>query len=192
MVVLKSLGNNNNFGPHCLTCMGSFEFNTFGHSKISSKLLSLSITKQNQLIPRGSTQYCYSFHVLPASQNYWALAEEAIIKSADIHHIILWGCPYSNFSMNKLPSQAFCDNFKRYSSVCSEMFVVWGLGEGTRKYPIGTGKRFGKTGVQFVLMETHYNDVMTPFHDNSGIKLFYTTTPQKQSVGVLVLGTVFI
>ncbi|XP_052796363.1 peptidylglycine alpha-hydroxylating monooxygenase-like isoform X2 [Mya arenaria] len=115
------------------------------------------------------------------------------------HHILLYGCevPGSNSVWNCGEMHASGSGYKT-GPVCAQgarILYAWAMDAPALSLPEDVGfKVGGKTGINYLVVQIHYKNVTTFLppangHDNSGLTLTMTNTPQRRRAGVYLLGT---
>ncbi|XP_055997218.1 DBH-like monooxygenase protein 1 isoform X2 [Ostrea edulis] len=145
----------------------------------------LDIRLKPQAIPKELTTYaCQQFQV-PHTERYEAVAFEPIIGNRDVvHHMLLFGCEndMGTSTIHQCGAQ---------DGTCSTWFAQYSLGvRGPICLPRDVGVQFGKDSFTKMLLQVHWNNNNASANatDDSGFRIYYTTTPRAYDLGNVQIG----
>jgi hypothetical protein len=161
----------------------------------------VDLLNPNVTVPTAPTTYWCSAHMLPKLQNEAHIIRfEPIIQPNHeqlVHHVVMYECsgdlgPYVNQSYD-------CDSPDPSSNISPKVtqcrgqpiLAAWAVGGLGTSFPSHVGLPMsGATGVQYVLLETHYNNEMmrSDYVDSSGLRLFYTATKRSNDGSIIEIG----
>lgn len=177
--------------------------NTTSVPVLSGNLVSLQL-RMNATPPTEVTSYMCRAFSLPTDKDYHIVKFVPVIEAKNakyVHHFLLYVCRYANTSGN------FVNNYLNYSygqscnspfgvdTGCQSLVHAWAVGAGEEYIPAEAGFRVGPgiDSIQYVLLETHYNNpgLDTGIIDNSGLDLVITDQLRQHDAAVMILGDVF-
>ncbi|XP_062505059.1 DBH-like monooxygenase protein 1 homolog [Corticium candelabrum] len=159
----------------------------------------IDLLNSNVSVPTRDTTYWCSPFQLPLLQNESHIIRFEPVVQANheqlVHHILLYQCtdvirPFLDMSWD-------CDNpsasIPSVVRACrrSSQIAAWAVGGKGLSFPANVGLPLsGNTGVQYVLMETHYNNERLSNNtvDSSGIRIYYTNTKRQYDGAVVQIG----
>lgn len=146
-----------------------------------------SVASINHEISTEETEYAY------ACVSRDDLIEQGVLNTTDILNLIGFEPRIQE------GNEAYVHHYIIYGSQqgeCGdegfdELVYVWAPGEGPVSLPENLGAPlFGENGFQAFEIEVHYNNALkTPgIIDNSGVRVFWTSQPRDEQVGILTVG----
>ncbi|XP_055898224.1 dopamine beta-hydroxylase-like [Biomphalaria glabrata] len=119
--------------------------------------------------PTVTNNLCVTFD-LPVDQDYHIVANEGIVKSSLVHHMLLFACLDDDDLTISSPEAC-----KMESTLCSNLIDGWTLGTYGQCYGDSLGFKMGATGYKRLKLEIHYNNPNKEATtiDSSGMRIFY-------------------
>ncbi|XP_062516164.1 DBH-like monooxygenase protein 1 homolog [Corticium candelabrum] len=147
---------------------------------------------------RPTTYWCVPFELPTLQSEAHVIRFEPVIQENHkqlVHHILIYQC--SDDVIPHLQESWDCDHpldhIPPHIRTCRGGAVVyaWAIGGTALSFPSNAGYPFsGATGIQYVVMETHYNNPESSpsYVDSSGVKMYYTPTKRPHDAATLMLG----
>ncbi|XP_071945933.1 DBH-like monooxygenase protein 1 isoform X2 [Antedon mediterranea] len=147
----------------------------------------------NVTVPDNSdtTYWCYSFAVPTFENPVHIFRAETIVQEGHeslVHHLLVYSCRSMNMNWS---SNCFSPNMPTDLRNCDRLVYGWAIGAEPLNFPEHVGISLGKENDPTVyFIELHYdNPGLSPdFHDNSGVRFYYTSTLRQYEAGVWQFG----
>ncbi|XP_058126018.1 MOXD1 homolog 2-like [Anopheles ziemanni] len=170
--------------------------------ELDSRTRTLELRNKDVPIPQTdeNLRWCTTFKLDQFVRKHHMIRYEPIIEKRSniphLKHIVLYECQGSTPEL-EIMSREFgrsCGQVEKELLTCNSIVAAWSRGSEGFTYPLEAGYALDSYQARFYMMETHYmgfqsNSVdLTPRVDNSGLRLYYTTTLRKHDAGVLSVG----
>ncbi|XP_049544997.1 MOXD1 homolog 2-like [Anopheles darlingi] len=174
--------------------------------KPDPRLKTLELLNQDVNLPQGdgTLHWCKMFKLNDINRKHHLIRYEPVFDSSTsasyVYHMILHECQGSSPELEIMSRENGCPCYKADRSIltCNSIVAAWTRGSEGFSFPNQVGYPLESNQARFYLMETHYSQSVSeyawPFHkpkamvDNSGLKLFYTSTLRPHDAGVLSVG----
>uniref|UniRef100_A0A182FBG8 Uncharacterized protein n=1 Tax=Anopheles albimanus TaxID=7167 RepID=A0A182FBG8_ANOAL len=174
--------------------------------KPDPRLKTLELLNQDVNLPQGdgTLHWCKMFKLNDINRKHHLIRYEPVFDSSSsasyVYHMILHECQGSSPELEIMSRENGCPCYKADRSIltCNSIVAAWTRGSEGFSFPNQVGYPLESNQARFYLMETHYSQSVSeyswPFHkpkamvDNSGLKLFYTSTLRPHDAGVLSVG----
>ncbi|XP_041782918.1 MOXD1 homolog 2-like [Anopheles merus] len=170
--------------------------------ELDSRTRTIELKNKDVPIPQtdDNLRWCTMFKLDQFVRKHHVIRYEPVIESRSniphLRHIVLYECQGSTPEL-EIMSREFgrsCMEAEKELLTCNSIVAAWSRGSEGFTYPLEAGYPLDSYQARFYMMETHYtgfqsNSVdLTPRVDNSGLRLYYTTTLRKHDAGVLSVG----
>ncbi|XP_050094650.1 MOXD1 homolog 2-like [Anopheles aquasalis] len=174
--------------------------------KPDPRLKTLELLNQDVNLPQGdgTLHWCKMFKLNDINRKHHLIRYEPVFDSSTsasyVYHMILHECQGSSPELEIMSRENGCPCYKADRSIltCNSIVAAWTRGSEGFSFPNQVGYPLESNQARFYLMETHYSQSVSeyswPFHkpkamvDNSGLKLFYTSSLRPHDAGVLSVG----
>ncbi|XP_033106266.1 DBH-like monooxygenase protein 1 homolog [Anneissia japonica] len=153
---------------------------------------SFELLMPNVTVPSDSdtTYWCTSFAVPAFDNPVHVVRFETIVQEGHeslVHHLIAYSCN----SKNVWSGICFRNNMPDDFWSCRRMIYAWAVGGGPLDFPDHAGLSLGRgNDSTIILIEMHYDNPghSADFHDNSGVRVYYTPTLRQYEAEVWTIG----
>ncbi|XP_052873199.1 MOXD1 homolog 2-like [Anopheles cruzii] len=175
--------------------------------KPDARLKTLELLNQDVSLPQGdgTLHWCKMFKLNDINRKHHLIRYEPVFDSSSsssyVYHMILHECQGSSPELEIMSRENGCPCYKADRSIltCNSIVAAWTRGSEGFSFPSQVGYPLESNQARFYLMETHYSQSVSeyawPFQpkpkamvDNSGLRLFYTSTLRGHDAGVLSVG----
>jgi len=156
----------------------------------------IDLLNDNYVVPNATTFWSCKTFQLPFSEDVTVVAAEPIVSPGSLgflhHYAIVWCGQNDSFVQSHYQTNNCFGPFGKIASSCETALFGWGpnpVGE-TIYFPQIAGLKMGPNSIQFLEVQIHFNNPTSVNNivDNSGVRLYYTSTPRQYDIGVLTLG----
>ncbi|XP_071963972.1 DBH-like monooxygenase protein 1 homolog [Antedon mediterranea] len=154
------------------------------------------VTMPNVTVPddKDTTYWCIAVDVPKFDQEVHVIRFDGIVQEGHesvVHHMVIYAC-YGNITAVRGWSLD-CDSeiMPPDMSECLTIIYAWAIGAKSFEFPEHVGLPLGgEDGPTFLMIEMHYdNPAFSPdFHDNSGLRIYYTPTLREYSADIWMVG----
>ncbi|XP_053668366.1 MOXD1 homolog 2-like [Anopheles marshallii] len=173
--------------------------------KPDPRLRTMELLNQDVNLPQGdgTLHWCKMFKLNDINRKHHLIRYEPVFDSGTsasyVYHMILHECQGSSPELEIMSRENGCPCYRADKSIltCNSIVAAWTRGSEGFSFPSQVGYALESNQARFYLMETHYslsaNEYTWPpkpkaMVDNSGLRLFYTSTLRGQDAGVLSVG----
>ncbi|XP_049295208.1 MOXD1 homolog 2-like [Anopheles funestus] len=173
--------------------------------KPDPRLRTMELLNQDVNLPQGdgTLHWCKMFKLNDINRKHHLIRYEPVFDSGTsasyVYHMILHECQGSSPELEIMSRENGCPCYRADKSIltCNSIVAAWTRGSEGFSFPSQVGYPLESNQARFYLMETHYslsaNEYTWPpkpkaMVDNSGLRLFYTSTLRGQDAGVLSVG----
>ncbi|XP_058125969.1 MOXD1 homolog 2-like [Anopheles ziemanni] len=173
--------------------------------KTDPRMKTMELLNQDVNLPQqeGTLHWCKMFKLNDINRKHHLIRYEPVFDSATsasfVYHMILHECQGSSPELEIMSRENGSPCYKADRSIltCNSIVAAWTRGSEGFSFPSQVGYPLESNQARFYLMETHYSlsagDYGWPSEpkamvDNSGLKLFYTSTLRSHDAGVLSIG----
>eukprot|EP00475_Leptophrys_vorax_P013508 TRINITY_DN19879_c0_g1_i8.p1 TRINITY_DN19879_c0_g1~~TRINITY_DN19879_c0_g1_i8.p1 ORF type:complete len:627 (+),score=122.78 TRINITY_DN19879_c0_g1_i8:256-1881(+) len=201
--IVWALGSSPSLGYHGANRLASFLYLNGTSAAVASSdpnMTNITVAISNFTIPNDTTVYACQSFVMPQDLQYYIKKFSMIFSNTvvkvQVHHLLLHACQNisGGYFQKYLNNPGVCGSpVGKVGAYCDEIVYGWAPGGGDFSLPDDVAFPMGIQGVQFLLIEMHYNNpyAASGEFDSSGVNVFYTTTPSTHSAAVLTASDPF-
>ncbi|XP_062516136.1 DBH-like monooxygenase protein 1 homolog [Corticium candelabrum] len=158
------------------------------------------LNRNVSLSAKPTTYWCTPFKLPELQKEAHIIGIEPLVQANHkklVHHILIYTChagldPYLDTSWDCFDSPNSIP-LSIQACILSAEIAGWAIGGLGVFLPSQVGLPMsGRTGIQYVLMETHYNNEerRADYVDSSGLRIFYTPTKRQYDAAIVEFGHV--